>query len=421
MDRKRGKHNSRIQLFHGLKTSHTYSVCNRLLGDANTSAMRKEEKSMTKKLLALMVTVLMVAGLMAPLSALASVYVSTPNGGGLNLREAPDSSSRVLLVIPYGDEFYVYDNLGNGWVYGHWGGEFGYVQSRYLSNTRPGPVSTVTRAPSPSATTNPEDEKSAEEAKLRNEINSEKDVSPFYVEVRTPRSTSWVNFRKGPSKITTRLATYPDGQQLIVEGETKRWYRARDPESNVVGYIFKDYTRKINKTVAAVVVESPAQNNAAQKLGTLTVNGAFELTCKLPEGYDLQVVNVRGGTIVASVLSQDMTKPQLYLSIAFDELYGDVQRMNDLTDDQLAALEATYTEMNDVDISYQNTSHGTKLLIAREIGSDTDFVDILSIYKGYMIEFNMTPNPSAASQTLTNAQIGMCIDFLSDLEFVPVQ
>ena len=77
--------------------------------------------------------------------------------------------------------------------------------------------------------------------------------------------------------------------------------------------------------------------------------------------------------------------------------------------------------MNDVDISYQNTSHGTKLLIAREIGSDTDFVDILSIYKGYMIEFNMTPSPSAASQTLTNAQIGMCIDFLSDLEFVPVQ
>ncbi len=147
---------------------------------------------MTKKLLALMVAVLMVAGLMAPLSALASVYVSTPNGGGLNLREAPDSSSRVLLVIPYGDEFYVFDNLGNGWVYGHWGGEFGYVQSRYLSNTRPGPVSTVTRAPSPSATTNPEDENSAEEAKLRNEINSEKDVSPFYVEVRTPRSTSWV-------------------------------------------------------------------------------------------------------------------------------------------------------------------------------------------------------------------------------------
>ena len=185
----------------------------------------------------------------------------------------------------------------------------------------------------------------------------------------------------------------------------------------MVGYIFKDYVKQINKPVAAVVeVAQPAQDSA-QKLGTLTVNGEFDLTCKLPEGYDLQVVNVRGGKIVASVLSQDMTKPQLYLSIAYDELYGDVARMNDLSDEQLAALEATYTEMNDVEITYQTTGHGTKLLIAREVGGDTDFVDILSIYNGYFIEFNMTPNPNAASQTLTNAQIGMCIDFLTDLDF----
>ena len=230
-----------------------------------------------------------------------------------------------------------------------------------------------------------------------------------------------MNFRKGPSKITARLASYPDGQELIVEGETNRWYRARDPQSNVVGYIFKDYTRKLNKAVAAIVQTQADAQDQSKKLGSLTVNGAFDLTCKLPEGYDLQVVNVRGGKIVASVLSQDMTKPQLYLSIAYDEMYGDVQRMNDLNDEQLAALEATFTEMNDVEITYQNTGHGTKLMIAREVGSDTDFVDILSIYNGYLIEFNMTPNPNAANQTLTNAQIGMCIDFLTDLDFVPAQ
>ena len=372
-----------------------------------------------KKLFTLLMAALLLVGVMAPLTANAESYVCTPNGGGLNLRETPDAHARVLLVIPYGDQFNVFDYLGNGWAYGHWGGEFGYVQTRYLVNYKPGPVIIVTPQPTkaPKATTNPEDEKSAEEAKMRTEIKSEKDVTPFYVEVCTPRATSWVNFRKGPSKITARLASYPDGQQLIVEGETNRWYRARDPESNVVGYIFKDYVKQINKPVAAVVeVAQPAQDSA-QKLGTLTVNGEFDLTCKLPEGYDLQVVNVRGGKIVASVLSQDMTKPQLYLSIAYDELYGDVARMNDLSDEQLAALEATYTEMNDVEITYQTTGHGTKLLIAREVGGDTDFVDILSIYNGYFIEFNMTPNPNAASQTLTNAQIGMCIDFLTDLDF----
>ena len=74
--------------------------------------------------------------------------------------------------------------------------------------------------------------------------------------------------------------------------------------------------------------------------------------------------------------------------------------------------------MNEVEISYKETGHGTKLLIAKETGNDTDFVDILAIYKGYFIEFNMTPNPKAASQTLTDEQIQMCIDFLTDLDFV---
>ena len=383
------------------------------------SAMRKEKNGMTKKLLTLMLAALLMIGIMLPLAANAESYVCTPNGGGLNLREAPDSQSQVLLVIPYGDAFYAFEYLGNGWVYGQWGGQFGYVQSRYLVSYQPAPYVAPTATKAPKATATPEDEQAAEEAKMRTELKSEHDVTPFYIEVRTPRATSWVNFRKGPSKITARLASYPDGQELIVEGETNRWYRARDPQSNVVGYIFKDYTKKLNKVVAAVVETQADAQSESKKLGTLTVNGAFDLTCKLPEGYDLQVVNVRGGKIVASVLSQDMTKPQLYLSIAYDDLYGNVQRMNDLNDEQLAALEATFTEMNDVEITYQNTGHGTKLMIAREVGSDTDFVDILSIYNGYLIEFNMTPNPNAANQTLTNAQIGMCVDFLTDLDFIP--
>ena len=147
------------------------------------------------------------------------------------------------------------------------------------------------------------------------------------------------------------------------------------------------------------------------------MNGEFELTCNLPEGYNLQVVNMKGTRIVASVLSEDMTRPQLYLSIDYDEAYGDVNRLNDLTDQDLALLEQSFTEMNQVDISYRQTGHGTKLLIARETGSDTDFVDILTIYKGYFIEFNMTPNPNAATHDLTEEQIGMCVDFLTDLDF----
>ena len=383
-----------------------------------------------KKLISLMMALLMLIGLLVPLSASAvyEMYVYTSNGGRLNVRDEPSSNGKVVGHYAYGEMVPVDHDLGNGWSEVVWGSVPGFVQNRYLVAIKP--AATPTKAPAtaaPKATLSPEDEAAQEEAKMRTELKSEKDVTPFYVEVRTPRATSWVNFRKQPSKATERLASYPDGQELIVLGETNRWYRARDPQTNVVGYIFKDYTARLNKpvetqapVVVAAVTPKP-QQGGTQKLGSLTVNGAFDLTCKLPEDYDMHVISRRGGKIVANIRSEDREKPQLYLSIAYDELYGDVERMNDLSAEELAALEATFTGMNDVEITYQYTGHGTKLLIAREVGSDTDFVDILAIYKGYLIEFNMTPNPNASKQNLTYTQIGMCIDFLTDVDFVPVQ
>ena len=67
------------------------------------------------------------------------------------------------------------------------------------------------------------------------------------------------------------------------------------------------------------------------------------------------------------------------------------------------------------------TAYGTKLLVAREVGDDTDFVDTLFGYKGYSIEFVMSPNPNAKNQMLTDDQVQMCVDFLSELDFIPVK
>ena len=374
---------------------------------------------MSKKLLSLALIVLLLIGVAAPLTANAvyEMYVYTKNGGSLNVRDMPSSDGNVIGTLPYGHRVGVDHDLGNGWVEIVWGSNQAFVQSRYLISFDPGSFVTPTPGKVKATATPKQSDDADEQAKLKAEINSEKSVESFYIEVRAPRASSWVNFRKGPSKTTSRIASFADGKELIVEGETNKWYRARDPETNKVGYIFKTYTAKITKQAVAVV----EKKDETTKLGSLNVNGAFDLTCKLPDDYNLQVVNVRGGSIIASILSDDMTKPQMYLSIAFDEAYADVESMNSMTDDELAILEDTFSEMNDVEITYSKTGHGTKLMIARETGGDTDFVDILAIYKGYFIEFNMSPNPNAANQTLSNAQIGMCIDFLTDLNFVPAK
>ena len=340
------------------------------------------------------------------------MYVKTENGKSVNVRSSPNLGDNIIGSAGYGHEVLVdWSYAGNdGWTKVVWGslGD-GYIMSRYLVDYKPGPYT-------PSKEQQEKDDAKAEQKKLEKELASEQAVAePFYIAARPSRPTGWVNFRTGPSTSTSRIRTLDQGKELIVVGETTNWYKARDPETDKVGYISKQYATKLAKKYVAETTDG------TQKLGSLNVNGAFDLTCKLAEGYSLQVVNVRGDKIVASVLPNDMIRPQMYLSIAYDETYGDVERMNDLSDEELAVLEETFQNMNEVAISYGETGHGTKLLIAKETGSDTDFVDILAIYKGYFIEFNMTPNPKAAVQRLTDEQIQMCIDFLTDLDFVPVQ
>ncbi|MBQ6174009.1 MAG: SH3 domain-containing protein [Clostridia bacterium] len=343
---------------------------------------------------------------------LVTMYVITSPGRRLNVRTGPGEQYPSVAKLDRGTAVDVEFIGASGWAVIMYKGEERYVWGRYLSDNKP---SDPQPAPSGDKAQKEAQELKNEQRKLNNELASEHEVNPFYVTVRTTRTSGWINFRVGPGKITTRITSFGDGKQLYVVGETNKWYKARDLETGKTGYIFKDYTT----VVTPVVSVAPQANDNTQQLGTLNVNGAFDLTCRVPAGYEMQVVNMRGTQIVASVKpTDDMTRPQLYLSIAYDDSYSDVDRMNDLSEEDLAAIEKSFRDMNDVEISYTATGHGTKLMVVRETGSDTDFVDILTIYKGYFIEFNMTPSTNAAAQTLTNEQIGMCVDFLTDLDFV---
>ncbi|MER1992506.1 MAG: SH3 domain-containing protein [Eubacteriales bacterium] len=375
---------------------------------------------MKKILAALLVLALIAASVVTALAdtpwGTSIMYVKTANGKPVNVRSGPGKEYQAIGSAAYGHQVLAdWSYAGNdGWTKVVWGsmGD-GYIMSRFLVDYDPG------KAPEPSKEDKEKQEAEAEQKKLEKELKSEKPVEEyFYVAARPARASGWVNFRTGPSKATSRISSFADGKELLVMGETTNWYRIQDPETQKVGYIHKNYVTKLAKKY---VTETEAEGGGVQQLGTLNVNGEFDLTCKLPEGYNLQVLKARGDRIVAAAMSQDMTKPQLYLSVAYDETYADVERMNDMSDEDLKILEESFRDMNDVEIYYEQTGYGTKLLIARENGADTDFVDILAIYKGYFVEFNMTPNPKAASQVLTDEQVRMCIDFLTDVDFNPVR
>lgn len=162
-----------------------------------------------------------------------------------------------------------------------------------------------------------------------------------------------------------------------------------------------------------------AEETEKQSLGTIRVNGEFTLKGILPDGYEIWPIEMNDDEIFIRIVSEDETRPEMLLSIAYDETYSRVERMNDLDDEGLAILEETFTNTDPyANIYYDETAYGTRLLIARTQSEVYDSLDIFSIYKGYCVEFVMSPGKKAKEQKLTDEEVAKCIAFLSELDFV---
>lgn len=162
-----------------------------------------------------------------------------------------------------------------------------------------------------------------------------------------------------------------------------------------------------------------AESEEKTTLGTIKVNGEFTFKGILPEGYKLVPFELSDDALLTRIVSDDPAKPTLILSIAFDETYSGVERLNDLDDDALAILEKTFTDTDPyANITYDETAYGTRLIVCRTTGDNYDYLDVLSIYKGYFVELIMSPGKGAPEQRLTDEQIASCTLFLSELDFV---
>ena len=87
-----------------------------------------------------------------------------------------------------------------------------------------------------------------------------------------------------------------------------------------------------------------AEEAEKQNFGTIRINGVFTLKGILPEGYKVIPFELDDDAILTRIIAEDPAKPEMMLSIAFDESYSDVERLNDLDDDQMAILEKTFTD-----------------------------------------------------------------------------
>ena len=342
-----------------------------------------------------------------------TMYVYTENLGPLNVRNEPRvKEGNVIGQLQYGAKVTVLGEVvvNADWVlieYKKAADGIAYVMRRFLT----------AKKPDMSKKEAEDKQRLADLEELNKQIATYQPLDKqLKLVTRPPRTSGWMNFRKGPGVAADRIASFQEGRELTAIGETTKWYQVIDDATGQTGYVSKQYVNVVEE-----VEEQPAEvvTNEKESLGSLTVNGEFALQCKLPEGYEVQVVNMMNTRIVASITSQDATRPTMYLTIAYNELYSEVERLNDLSDEDIKALEATFTEMYDVEIDYRETGYGTKLMVVRETEDDTDFVVFFTVYKGYNVEFVVTPGDGA--KELTEDQIKTSIDFLTELDFVEVK
>ncbi len=154
----------------------------------------------------------------------------------------------------------------------------------------------------------------------------------------------------------------------------------------------------------------------AMEIGSVNVNGNYILTAKLPDGYKLTMKVEQDGYLQGELTTEDVLKPRMVFSIAADETYAEAERMNDLTEADLAVLESSFEAGSK--ISYGETSEGTKLMIVRSTLESHEYIAILTYYKGYMIEFDLFAGPDGK---LSEDQEKVAIAFLSDMQFMPVE
>ena len=185
--------------------------------------------SMKKKMLitALLVLVLM----LACTSALAlTLYVSTPNGRTVNLR---DANSNILARVPNGAAVTVTNTstytLAEGYpcYFCSYGSYRGYIQCRYL--TTGSAVPTVSPSSNPTA------------ASVYNAAFTGFSQTYYYVTVNPSRPTGFVNLRWAPSTDAPVIGIYYMGSSLRVIQQNSTWAQVYDESKGVCGFMMREY------------------------------------------------------------------------------------------------------------------------------------------------------------------------------------
>lgn len=204
-----------------------------------------------KKVVGLILAVCMLA--LVPMLALAeTMYVNTPNGGGVNVRSGPSADYDAIGYAAFGEAVDVLEVVfGSSFVNVNANGVYGYIALRYLSYDRPMPGPLPTYVPAPTKHPNPTQRPSPTKQPSGGSSLEKTLASMFagfqakgYEAVVVPSTpTNFVNLRWGPSKSAPVRSQYWAGNTVQVISENGEWAEVYDATNNVHGFMMKRFLK----------------------------------------------------------------------------------------------------------------------------------------------------------------------------------
>ena len=160
-----------------------------------------------------------------------TAYVTSGNGGGVNMRTGAGTSFRVIVQLPVGTQVTVLQHNAT-WDYVRYGTTDGYMQNIYLTTIPP----TTTQAPP---------------------------TNGYYATVYASSNVKPVNMRKGAGTGYGIIASVPQGTKVLVLSESNGWCYIS--YNGITGYMMKKYL--VADTTAATAITAVGLNNYSPKPG----------------------------------------------------------------------------------------------------------------------------------------------------------
>ncbi len=183
-------------------------------------------KNMKNKVISIALALVLVLGIMIPLTASASgmdKYVFCPNGGMMSIRRTPNARGTRIAQLANGTEVTLVENVGNGWALVEAGNCRGYARTQYLQSA---PLSKYQTGES------------------RDSITG---VEPFLAVVKplNGKTLRSVSLRVNPTKACRAIRRLTAGDQLEVIASGSVFSQVVDLKTGRTGYVANDYLQKL--------------------------------------------------------------------------------------------------------------------------------------------------------------------------------